>query len=45
MKIDTTLYEVYSELGLLEIMQSVEAERFIDALCDDATEVENYIAA
>jgi hypothetical protein len=45
MKTDVTLYEVYSQLGLLEIMQSVEAARFIQAACDDAADVQQCIAA
>ncbi len=29
MTIDVTLYEIYSELGVLEIMQTDEAQEFI----------------
>jgi len=45
MKTDVTLYEIYRELGLLRIMQSVAAAEFVTAACEDAADVQESKAA
>ncbi|MFN8555055.1 MAG: hypothetical protein U0103_26605 [Candidatus Obscuribacterales bacterium] len=34
MSTDTTLFEIYSELNILDIMQSEEAQEFIGEECE-----------
>ena len=44
MKTDTTLFEIYSELGILEIMQSAESEQYIAAVCNEIS-IDDFQAA
>jgi hypothetical protein len=46
MKIDTTLYELYNELGIQHIMQTPEVEQFIDELFEcQSNEIQETRAA
>ena len=46
MKTDTTLYEIYNELGVQNIMQTPEAEQFIDEVCNaKSNEMPDILAA
>jgi hypothetical protein len=45
-KIDTTLYEIYNELGVQDIMLTPEAEQFIDEVCNaKSNEMPDILAA
>jgi hypothetical protein len=46
MKTDTTLFDIYNELGLEDIMQSAEVEQFVDEVCNcDSDEMPDIKAA
>jgi hypothetical protein len=46
MKIDTTLYEIYNELGIQHIMQTAEFEQFVDELFEcESNEIQEPRAA
>jgi len=45
MKIDTVLYEIYSELGLLETMQSEDVQEFVSAEVGNSYDDSSTVAA
>jgi hypothetical protein len=45
MKIDTVLYEIYSELGLLETMQSEDVQEFVSAEVGNSYDGSSTVAA
>lgn len=45
MTTDTTLFEIFSDLGLLEMLQDVEAEQFIEDECAQVLHVQSTEAA
>lgn len=45
MKTDTTLFEIYSELNILDLMQSEEGMEFIQEECEAAWNSPTVVAA
>ncbi len=45
MAIDTVLYEIYTDLGLTEIMQNSEVEEFISQELENAWQGPSVVAA